>query len=114
MGQTPHCGDRYLFPFPELWAGWGCSWEGDASLQGLFEVWRRKAERESWNGLAVNESGTERSWGGSQKEQFVDAQRVWQLGRVWVAVLVPGQPQCGVCIVLRALILCWSPRLGFL
>lgn len=63
----------------------GCGCRGNASLQGLFQVWKRKGERESWNGLAVNEAGTERnreSWGGSQKEQFVDAQRVQQLGRV--------------------------------
>lgn len=30
-----------------------------------------------------------------------------------MAVLVPGQPQCGVCIVFCLLILCWSPRFGF-
>lgn len=38
--------------------GWvGCSSEGHASLQGLFQVWKSKAERESWNVLAVNEAG---------------------------------------------------------
>lgn len=38
-------------------------WVGDASLQGLLQVWKTKAERESWNDLAVNEAGTERNGG---------------------------------------------------
>lgn len=37
-----------------------------------------------------------------------------QLWRVWVAVLVPGRSQGGVCIVLCVLICAGAPDLDFL